>query len=250
MKIFEVDSSDEMKDGAVARQVDENGNPVDEETKMTNENHGLKFAIRPIKDFCIGVIEFPTEIVDEINEHIDNNILPVKNNEKSSQLDYALDDAVGEQLKIVFNQIGTTYLKQGYERDSTAELFQCWINNAYAGEYDFSHDDGSDSVAGLSGYLSLKVPECISKKEEVPDYTKASFLDLYTKDDSVDGFAHLVWGTNTQKDILQLKGRTEDYAKPIVGKMLIFPRWMKYSDMPFFGMGERRTLVMNWNVID
>ena len=39
MKIFEVDSSDEMKDGAVARQVDENGNPVDEETKLTNENH-------------------------------------------------------------------------------------------------------------------------------------------------------------------------------------------------------------------
>ena len=87
MKIFEFDSPEAMKDGAVARQVDAAGNPVEEtedqqkaraaqesvaalaasehsdDEKFEEDNHGLKFAIRPIKNFAIGRIEFPLEIV-------------------------------------------------------------------------------------------------------------------------------------------------------------------------------------------
>ena len=276
MKIFEFNSPEEMKDGAVAKRVDGEGNPVDEETgeteeakfareetkrifeeeaKMVEENHGLRFAIRPIKDFSLGRIEFPMEIIDEVNDHIDNVIIPksdsfadglvgqLKNDEKSAQLDFPFDDETGKQLETVFNQIGSTYLKQGYERDSKAEVFQCWSNHAYAGDYNPFHDHGCQTLTGLSGFLWLKVPECIEKLDENP-------TALHNASGSVDGFTHLIWGQSTRKDVLQLRGQTEDYVKPIVGVMLVFPNWLKHQVLPFFGEGERRSMAMNWNVRD
>ena len=279
MKIFEFDSPEAMKDGSVAKQVDGDGNPVEEseeqqrariaqesvaalaeseqsdEQKFSEENHGLKFAIRPVKDFAIGRIEFPLGIIDEVNQHIDNVILPandsfagglvgqLKNNERSAQLDFPLDSEVGKQLETVFNQIGTTYLKQGYDRDSKAEVFQCWTNHAYAGDYNPFHDHGCQTMAGLSGFLWLKVPNCIEVLDEVP-------ASLHNASGAVDGFTHLIWGTNSRKDVLQLRGQTEDFVKPIVGVMLVFPNWLKHQVLPFFGDGERRSMALNWNVKD
>jgi hypothetical protein len=296
MKIFEFDSLDEMRDGAVARQVDGDGNPVnedgtpvvtanvltggftggateeesernarlarenaemlaEEEAKMEEVNHGLKFAIRPIKAFSIGRIEFPMEIIDEINDHIDNKIIPagksyadglvgqLKNDKKSAQLNFPLDDEVGQQLKTVFEQVGKSYLKQGYDRDADTDCFQCWSNHAYAGDYNPFHDHGVQTMAGLSGFLWLKNPECIEELEPVP-------AGLNNASGAVDGFTHLIWGTHSRKDTMQLRGQTEDYIKPEVGVMLIFPNWLKHQVMPFFGEGERRSLAMNWNVTD
>ena len=296
MKIFEFDSADEMRSGAVARQVDGDGNPVnedgtpvvtanalgggitggateeesernarlarenaemlaEEEAKMEEVNHGLKFAIRPIKAFSIGRIEFPMEIVNEINDHIDNVIIPkndsfadglvgqLKNDNKSAQLNFPLDDEVGQQLKTVFEQVGKTYLKQGYERDADTDCFQCWSNHAYAGDYNPYHDHGVQTMAGLSGFLWLKNPECIEKLDPVP-------AGLNNASGSVDGFTQLIWGTNTRKDIMSLHGQQEEFIKPEIGVMLIFPNWLKHQVMPFFGEGERRSLAMNWNVTD
>ena len=277
MKIFEFDSVSEMKDGASGKQVNPDGTPVvqeetmeernarlarenaeqlaEEEEKFTEENHGLRFAMRPVKDFTIGKIEFPHEIIEEVNDFIDNVIIPksnsfadglvgqLKENEKSAHLNFPFDSEIGKQLKTVFDQIGTTYLKQGYDRDSKADCFQCWTNHAYAGDYNPYHDHGVQTHAGLSGFLWLKVPECISKLDEVP--TKLSGAS-----GQIDGFTHIVWGTHSRKDILQLKGQTEDYVKPIVGTMLVFPNWLKHQVTPFFGEGERRSIAMNWNVHD
>jgi hypothetical protein len=296
MKIFEFDSADEMRSGAVARQVDGDGNPVnedgtpivtanalgggitggateeesernarlarenaemlaEEEAKMEEANHGLKFAIRPIKAFSIGRIEFPMEIIDEINAHIDNVIIPksdsfadglvgqLKNDKRSAQLNFPLDDEVGQQLKTVFEQVGKTYLKQGYERDAVTDCFQCWSNHAYAGDYNPYHDHGVQTMAGLSGFLWLKNPECIEKLDPVP-------AGLNNASGAVDGFTQLIWGTNTRKDIMSLHGQQEDFVKPEVGVMLVFPNWLKHQVMPFFGEGERRSLAMNWNVTD
>ena len=67
---------------------------------------------------------------------------------------------------------------------------------------------------------------------------------------AVDGFTQLVWGTSSRKDILELREQTEDYVKPEVGVMLVFPNWLKHAVMPFFGEGERRSMAMNWNVTD
>jgi hypothetical protein len=279
MKIFEFDSPEDMKDGAVARQVDLDGNPVVEsedqrqarvaqesvaalaeseksdDEKFEEDNHGLKFAIRPIKNFAIGRIEFPLEIVDEINQHIDDDIIPknesysnglvgqLKNDKNSAQLDFPLDNEIGKQLETVFNQIGTTYLKQGYDRDSKAEVFQCWANRAYAGDYNPYHDHGCQTMAGLSGFLWLKVPNCIEVLDDSP-------TSLHGANGAIDGFTHLIWGQNSRKDILQLHAQTEDYVKPIVGVMLVFPNWLKHQVLPFFGEGERRSIAMNWNVRD
>ena len=279
MKIFEFDSAEDMKDGSVAKLVDGDGNPVEEtedqrkariaqesvaalaeseqadDQKFEEENHGLKFAIRPIKNFSIGRIEFPLGIIAEVNEHIDNVIIPandsfadglvgqLKNNERSAQLDFPLDDEIGKQLETVFNQIGNTYLKQGYDRDSKAEVFQCWSNHAYAGDYNPYHDHGCQTLAGLSGFLWLKVPNCIEVLDENP-------TALHGANGAIDGFTHLIWGQNTRKDVLQLRSQTEDYVKPIVGVMLVFPNWLKHQVMPFFGDGERRSMAMNWNVRD
>ena len=296
MKIFEFDSADEMRSGAVARQVDGDGNPVnedgtpvvtanalgggitggateeesernarlarenaemlaEEEAKMEEVNHGLKFAIRPIKAFSIGRIEFPMEIIDEVNDHIDNVIIPksesfadglvgqLKNDKRSAQLNFPLDDEVGQQLKTVFEQVGKSYLKQGYDRDADTDCFQCWSNHAYAGDYNPYHDHGVQTMAGLSGFLWLKNPECIEKLDPVP-------AGLNNASGSVDGFTQLIWGTNTRKDIMSLHGQQEEFIKPEVGVMLIFPNWLKHQVMPFFGEGERRSLAMNWNVTD
>ena len=296
MKIFEFDSVEKATDGSVGRQVDGDGNPVnedgtpvvtdnvltgsftggategeaernarlarenaemlaEEEAKMEEVNHGLKFAIRPIKSFSIGRIEFPMEIINEVNDHIDNVIIPagesyadglvgqLKNDKKSAQLNFPLDDEVGKQLETVFNQIGTTYLKQGYDRDSKAEVFQCWSNHAYAGDYNPYHDHGCQTMTGLSGFLWLKVPECIEKLDEVP-------TALHGASGAIDGFTHLIWGQNSRRDVLQLHGQTEDFVKPIVGVMLVFPNWLKHQVMPFFGDGERRSMAMNWNIRD
>jgi hypothetical protein len=285
MKIFEFDSPEAMKDGAVAKQVGphgltsetldenivkeketeeqrnarlarENGEMLaEEEEKLAEQNHGLKFAIRPIKQFSIGRIEFPMEIIDEINDHIDNVIIPanksfadglvgqLKNDKKSAQLDFPLDTDVGVQLKTVFEQIGKTYLKQGYDRDSNTECFQCWTNHAYAGDFNPYHDHGVQTMAGLSGFLWLKNPECIEKLDLNP-------APMHNASGSVDGFTQLIWGTNTRKDVLALHSQTEEYVKPEVGVMLIFPNWLKHQVIPFFGEGERRSLALNWNVTD
>ena len=282
MKIFEFDSAEDMSDGAVAKQVDTEGKPVEteadknarlarenaemlaeEELKMEEENHGLRFAIRPIKNFSLCRVEFPMEIIDEVNAHIDNEIIPksdsfadglvgqLKNDEKSAQLDFPFDTEVGKQLETVFNQIGTTFLKQGYERDSKAEVFQCWTNHAYAGDYNPYHDHGCQTMAGLSGFLWLKVPEVIQNlSEDINSLNNAS--------GAADGCTHLIWGTNSRRDVLQLRGQTEDYVKPIVGTMLVFPNWLKHQVLPFYDKGksspdcdgERRSIAMNWNVHD
>ena len=227
-----------------------------EYTEVTGEaaqNGALQIAMRPIMALNIMRVEFPEEIITELNEHIDEEIISksdsfapglvgqLKNDEKSAQLDFPFDTEVGGQIETVLNQIGTTYLKH-LGRDATAEVTQCWTNHAYAGDYNPFHDHGVKTVAGLSGFLWLKVPQCIKDTPDVPRINNAS--------GGVDGWTHLCWGVNTMRDLLQLRPQTEDYVKPIEGVMLIFPQWLKHQVMPFFGEGERRSIAMNWNVHD
>ena len=211
MKIFEFDSPDAMRDGAVARQVDGDGNPVNEDNTpivtadslFGNDNVSEEEAERNAR-----LARENAEMVGQL-----------KNNEKSAQLEFPLDTEVGAQLKTVFEQIGKTYLKQGYNRDADTDCFQCWTNHAYAGDYNPYHDHGVQTPAGLSGFLWLKNPECIEDLD-------ANIAPMSLHDAS------------------------EEYVKPEVGVMLVFPNWLKHQVMPFFGEGERRSIAMNWNVTD
>jgi len=228
---------------------------ADEEAAMEEDNHGLRYALRPIKSWVLGRIEWPMEIIDELNAHIDDVVIPAnenygeglvgqfKQNEKSAQLNFDLTSETGKQLKTILDQIGTTYLKSGYDRDARADCFQAWTNHAYAGDYNPFHDHGVQTPAGISAYLYLKVPPCIEELPEVNPQIKDS-------GGGIDGFTHLVWGLNSRRDIMMLKPQTEEYIKPMVGTMCVFPQWLKHQVIPFFGEGERRTLAINWNVHD
>ena len=259
IKIFDI-NPDQMEnglDGVIAKEVDIDGNPVQQEQEhhVEEESRGVKFAIRPVSSHSVGRIEFPMEAINEINEHIDNVIIPkhddfsqgligqLKNDKRSSQLNFPFDDDVGKQLKILFNQIGNTFLGRGYQRQSKTDCYQCWTNHAYAGDYNPLHDHGVQTMAGLSGFLWLKVPECIEKLD-------GENISLNSASGGMDGFTHLVWGTNTRKDILRLHPNTEEAVKPEVGTMLVFPNWLKHAVFPFYGEGERRSMAMNWNVYE
>ena len=121
IKIFDI-NPDQMEnglDGVIAKEVDSDGNPVQQEQEphVEEESRGVKFAIRPVSSHSVGRIEFPMEAINEINEHIDNVIIPnhddfsqgligqLKNDKKSAQLNFPFDDNVGKQLKILFKHI-------------------------------------------------------------------------------------------------------------------------------------------------
>ena len=261
VKIFD-GGTDDLGGGTLQRNEDQEQALEDavylkkEEEKHLKQNHGMRVALRPIKALNIMRVEVPDEVIAEINTHIDEVVIPskksyaaglvgqLKENEKSAQLEFPMDDEVGASVKTILNQVGTSFLKGGYQRDSHAELHNIWSNHAYAGDYNPLHDHGVASEAGLSGFLWLKVPECIKKSDG--DLSQG----INNANGAVDGWTHLVWGTSTRKDIYQLKPQTEDYVKPEEGVMLIFPNWLKHQVLPFFGEGERRSLAFNWNVID
>ena len=216
----------------------------------------LDMQIEPIPNHYIGKIQFSQDIVDEINEHIDatSDDVPsmsdklvgqLKNNEKSRQVDFDTTSVVGEQVKTVFDSIGSAYLQQGYGRKSVAETFEIWTNHAYAGDYNPLHDHGSRTTAGLSGFMWTKLPDCMLE-QEVPEgknfFNGASGI--------ADGWTHMIWGLQQRRDVHRLYPRTEEYIQPKVGLMYVFPQWMKHQVMPFFGPGERRSIAMNWAVYD
>ena len=216
----------------------------------------LDMQIEPIPNHYIGKIQFSQDIVDEINEHIDATsddvssmsdklVGQLKNNEKSRQVDFDTTTVVGEQVKTVFDSIGSAYLQQGYGRKSVAETFEIWTNHAYAGDYNPLHDHGSRTTAGLSGFMWTKLPDCMLE-QDVPEgrnfFNGASGI--------ADGWTHMIWGLQQRRDVHRLYPRTEQYIQPKVGLMYVFPQWMKHQVMPFFGPGERRSIAMNWAVYD
>ena len=130
----------------------------------------LSMQIEPVPNHYIGKIQFSQDIVDEINEHIDatSDDVPsmsaklvgqLKNDEKSRQVDFDVTTEVGQQVKTVFDSIGSAYLQQGYNRKSIAECFEIWTNHAYAGDYNPLHDHGARTTAGLSGFMWTKLPD-------------------------------------------------------------------------------------------
>ena len=170
-------------------------------------------------------------------------------------------------MKKLFDSVGDRYLQEMLGVEARSNCFEIWSNHAYAGDYNPLHTHGTATLAGLSGFMWLKNPPCIEEKwdeliqskelmKEFPDIKKTGTLpngttpQLNNAGGGIDGFTHLLWGQSSRRDIMQLKAQTEDYVKPVVGTMLVFPQWLKHQVTPFFGEGERRSMAMNWNVFD
>jgi len=225
---------------------------------------GISVAMRNKLAVNIMRAEIPLNIIDELNDHIDEVIIPaaqdlssglvgqINQNEKSGQWVFPHDDGgAGEQWANVLNGLGKEYIKQTLgklkfvgggdgNKEIKTDIQNMWTVHSYAGDYNPLHDHGTRSYMGLSCILFLKVPPQIEANKSLQGLNGAS--------GAVDGFTYLCWGVNGMRDVNMLRPIQEEYVKPEVGTMIIFPSWLRHAVMPFSGEGERRTFSANINV--
>ena len=104
-------------------------------------------------------------------------------------------------------------------------IAQSWIVSQYPGEYNPWHKHSGN----FSAVIYLKIPKDIEKE-----------YDIETRDHYPStGFIEFMYG--------QSEDFRSDTAmfKPEVGKMLVFPSWLKHSVYPFYTDGERRSMSFN-----
>jgi hypothetical protein len=230
-----------------------------EAAKTEKISTGISVAMRNKLAVNIMRAEIPLNIIDELNDHIDEVIIPaaqdlssglvgqINQNEKSGQWVFPHDDGgAGEQWANVLNGLAKTYIKQtladtgGDDKEIKTDIQNMWTVHSYAGDYNPLHDHGTRSYMGLSCILFLKVPPQIEANKSLQGLNGAS--------GAVDGFTYLCWGVNGMRDVNMLRPIQEEYVKPEVGTMIIFPSWLRHAVMPFSGEGERRTFSANINV--
>ena len=235
-----------------------------EAAKTEKISTGISVAMRNKLAVNIMRAEIPLNIIDELNDHIDEVIIPaaqdlssglvgqINQNEKSGQWVFPHDDGgAGEQWANVLNGLGKEYIKQTLgklkfvgggdgNKEIKTDIQNMWTVHSYAGDYNPLHDHGTRSYMGLSCILFLKVPPQIEANKSLQGLNGAS--------GAVDGFTYLCWGVNGMRDVNMLRPIQEEYVKPEVGTMIIFPSWLRHAVMPFSGEGERRTFSANINV--
>ena len=234
----------------------------DIKTQMRN-----KFALHMLR------VDLPTDFVDNMNKYIDEELIPfdenygkvkgnaelahsytkglvgqIRQNEKSAQLNCRIFDTEGGKLlKSTLDSCSAEYIRQLGFSNSFADVFEAWTVHSFAGDYNPLHDHGVKTPAGLSMILYLQVPECISSLPDPED--KDGKIWFNDSSGNVDGFTYFIWDNRNQDMLRKLHPPAEEYFKPKVGTLLIFPNWLKHAVMPFFGEGERRTLAANANII-
>ena len=234
----------------------------DIKTQMRN-----KFALHMLR------VDLPTDFVDNMNKYIDEELIPfdenygkvkgnaelahsytkglvgqIRQNEKSAQLNCRIFDTEGGKLlKSTLDSCSAEYIRQLGFSNSFADVFEAWTVHSFVGDYNPLHDHGVKTPAGLSMILYLQVPECISSLPDPED--KDGKIWFNDSSGNVDGFTYFIWDNRNQDMLRKLHPPAEEYFKPKVGTLLIFPNWLKHAVMPFFGEGERRTLAANANII-
>jgi len=215
--------------------------------------------MRPKTAVNIMRCQFPNEVVTEINEHIEKVIIPnnvdhskglvgqISQHERSAQLTFPYEgDEVGEMFSGVLQRLAKEYVNRtvGIECDTSVESM--WTVHSYSGDYNPVHDHGTRTPMGVSCIMYLQVPRCIATLGNPAE----NFDGLNESSGAVDGFTYLTWGTNGMRDVNMLRPITEEYVKPEVGTLIMFPSWLRHGVMPFFGKedDERRTFSANINI--
>jgi hypothetical protein len=230
-------------------------NPKFQPTPPPSEN-GMSIVMRPQAAVHMMKVEIPLEAIDELNTHIeeeldgavdfsDKLVGQINRCEKSAQIQFDLNDEVGQAFTSVLQKLAVTYMKNVTTEDYDAKVNDAWTVHSYEGDYNPLHDHGTETPIGLSCILYLKVPEQIAS---LPNPTE-EFGGLNSSSGAVDGFTYFTWGTNGMRDVNMLRPATEEYVKPEVGTMIMFPSWLRHSVNPFFGDGERRTFSANINIM-
>ena len=181
-----------------------------EESKKENKSFDTHAQIKTIPSYKLMAVQFPDAFIDDINNHIDEVIIPsnvshegqlvgqINQDKKSAQWTFPLDDKMGKDFKLVIDRCASSLLKDksGYNRDSIAEAFEAWTVHSYAGDYNPLHAHGCQTPAGMSMILYLKVPKCIEEKP--------SFPQLHNATGDIDGHTGLITSTNTIHDVYRL----------------------------------------------
>ena len=104
-------------------------------------------------------------------------------------------------------------------------LTHSWVVSQYAGEYNPWHHHTGD----FSAVIYLKLPPNMHKEieEDLEDHYPAN------------GLIEFMFGENQGFRSDNLK------FKPVVGKMLVFPSWLRHFVYPFKSEGERRSMSFN-----
>ena len=204
-------------------------------------------------------VDFPKAFVDELNTFIDEVIIPsdkdyshslvgqIRQDEKSKQLMIPMDEhEFAVEFKKILASCATNYIQQIYKKQSRAETYEAWTVHSYAGDYNPRHSHGVATPAGLSSLMWLKVPDCIKKSE----FSVDANTGLHRASGIIDGWTQFTWGLNSAQDLFRLKCQSQEAIQPVEGRLLIWPNWLDHEVFPFFGEGERRTFVANFNIFD
>ena len=223
---------------------------------------GIEIAFRPKTAVNIMRCQFPNEITTEINQHIEDTIIPNnvdhseglvgqirQNKEKSAQLTFPhKGDEVGEMFGSVLERLAKEFVNRsmGEETECKTSIESMWTVHSYSGDYNPIHDHGTRTPMGVSCIMYLQVPRCIQTLGNPAE----EFEGLNESSGAVDGFTYLTWGSNGMRDVNMMRPITEEYIKPEIGTLIMFPSWLRHGVMPFFGKedDERRTFSANINV--
>ena len=235
-----------------------------------------------IPQLKLGFAGIGLDEVNIINKYIDDNTerLPdlssqlvgqIKQDEKSKQLEFDLNDTVPKQLSKFFIMCAKEYAAEHPVSDRVKEIIgpkeeyvvkKMWSIHSYAGDYNPLHEHGTVSGRGVSMIVFLKLPPQISNLAE---NMKGEIGVQHGNSGSTDGLTQFVWGGDSMYDIHMLGGAgaaehmydiprfkhpSFAYAHPEVGKVVIFPIWLLHQVAPFFGKGERRTMSCNIDIIN
>ena len=146
----------------------------------------------------------------------------------------------------VLQRLAKEFVDRSIGIECETSMESMWTVHSYSGDYNPVHDHGTRTPMGVSCIMYLKVPRCIATLGNPSE----NFDGLNESSGAVDGFTYLTWGTNGMRDINMLRPITEEYIKPEVGTLIMFPSWLRHGVMPFFGKedDERRTFSANINV--
>ena len=112
-----------------------------------------------------------------------------------------------------------------YPSIENIHLAQCWMVSQYKNEYNPWHKHSGN----FSAAMYLKIPEGMN------DFMDKEYNDHYP----ASGLIQFMYGEaqDFRSDTLM--------CKPEVGKMFLFPSWLRHSVYPFYCEGERRSLSFN-----
>ena len=155
--------------------------------------------------------------------------IPVRNKEHRELLFTTMRGACVDYLKeSIKNNTAYGWKKIAGDAVPTMDnihMAHSWVVSQYAGEYNPWHHHSGD----FSAVIYLKLPPKMN--EEI----KEDWKDHYP----ANGLIEFMFGENQGFRSDNLK------FKPKVGKLLMFPSWLKHFVYPFKSKGERRSMSFN-----